>query len=164
MSFRLVIMGVSGCGKSSVGAALSEALSVPYVDGDDLHPATNVAKMARGEPLTDADRWPWLDLVTETLRSGAPIMVGCSALKRVYRDRLRRAGEVRFLHLAGTPEVIAARLGARRGHFMPPGLLESQFATLEPPGPDEAITADIDQPLSQLIAGLLPVLAPLSRT
>lgn len=164
MSFRLVIMGVSGCGKSSVGAALSEALSVPYVDGDDLHPATNVAKMARGEPLTDADRWPWLDLVTETLRSGAPIMVGCSALKRVYRDRLRQAGEVRFLHLAGTPEVIAARLGARRGHFMPPGLLESQFATLEPPGPDEAITADIDQPLSQLIAGLLPVLAPLSRT
>ena len=164
MSFRLVIMGVSGCGKSSVGAALSEALSVPYVDGDDLHPATNVAKMARGEPLTDADRWPWLDRVTETLRSGAPIMVGCSALKRVYRDRLRRAGEVRFLHLAGTPEVIAARLGARQGHFMPPGLLESQFATLEPPGPDEAITADIDQPLSRLIAGLLPVLAPLSRT
>lgn len=158
MTQRIVIMGVSGCGKSSVGAALSDALGLPYQDGDDLHPAANVAKMRAGEALTDADRWPWLDLVAQELASLAPVIVGCSALRRAYRDRIRAGagGPVLFVHLAGSREVIAARMAARSGHFMPASLLDSQFAALEPPGPDEtAITADIDQPLERLVAEIL---------
>ena len=158
MTQRIVIMGVSGCGKSSVGAVLSDALGLPYQDGDDLHPAANVAKMRAGEALTDADRWPWLDLVAQELASLAPVIAGCSALRRAYRDRIRAGagGPVQFVHLAGSREVIAARMAARSGHFMPASLLDSQFAALEPPGPDEtAITADIDQPLEQLVAEIL---------
>ena len=139
---RLVVMGVSGCGKSTLGAALAARLGVAFVDADDLHPPANRAKMAAGVALTDADRWPWLDLVTGVLQDRAPVVVACSALRRAYRDRLRRAGEVRFLHLAAPREVIAARLAARQGHFMPASLLDSQYATLEPPGPDEAVSLD----------------------
>jgi gluconokinase len=152
---RVVVMGVSGCGKSSVGAALSAQLGIPYIEGDDLHPPENVAKMARGEPLTDADRWPWLDRVAQTLATRAPVIVGCSALKRSYRDRLRAGagGPLHFVHLTGTPALIAARMAARKGHFMPPALLDSQFATLEPPGPDEgAITLDIADTLPDMVA------------
>lgn len=159
MSLRVIFMGVSGCGKSSVGAAVSEALQVPYIDGDDLHPAENVAKMRDGIPLTDDDRWPWLDRVAATLRDQAPVMVGCSALKRAYRDRIRAAagGPVRFVHLTGSRDVIAARMARRADHYMPLSLLDSQFAALEPPGPDEAALAvDIDQPLAQLVADVLP--------
>ena len=155
---RIVIMGVSGCGKSSVGAALSGALGIPYRDGDDLHPPANVAKMRAGEALTDADRWPWLDRVAGELARLAPVIVGCSALRRSYRDRIRAGagGPVCFVHLAGSREVIAARMAARSGHFMPTSLLDSQFATLEPPGPDEAaITIDIDQPMERLVADVL---------
>lgn len=135
MTQRIVVMGVSGCGKSSVGAALSQALGIPYRDGDDLHPAVNVAKMRAGEALTDADRWPWLDRVAQDLARLAPVIVGCSALRRAYRDRIRAGagGPVLFVHLAGSREVIAARMAARSGHFMPASLLDSQFATLEPP-------------------------------
>lgn len=147
---KIVVMGVSGCGKSSVGEALGQALNLPYIDGDDLHPAENVAKMAQGIPLTDEDRWPWLDRVAEALKTEA--IVGCSALKRRYRDRIRLAGEVKFLYLKGARETIAARLTARKGHFMPATLLDSQFAALEPPGPDEAVTLDIDQPLAAIVA------------
>ncbi|WP_230426594.1 gluconokinase [Paragemmobacter aquarius] len=140
---KIVLMGVAGCGKSSVGAALSALLAMPYIDGDDLHPAANVAKMAAGTPLTDDDRWPWLDACTETLATGN-IILGCSALKRVYRDRLRRAGGVRFVHLSGTRDLIAARMAQRSGHYMPLSLLDSQFAALEPPAPDEnALTISI---------------------
>lgn len=158
MTQRIVVMGVSGCGKSSVGAALSQALGIPYRDGDDLHPAVNVAKMRAGEALTDADRWPWLDRVAQELARLAPVIVGCSALRRAYRDRIRAGagGPVLFVHLAGSREVIAARMAARSGHFMPASLLDSQFATLEPPGPDEAaITVDIDQPMDRLVAEIL---------
>ena len=157
MSLRLVIMGVSGCGKSSVGAALASRLGIAYRDGDDLHPASNVEKMRQGTSLTDADRWPWLDAVAERLAREAPVILGCSALKRVYRDRIRAGagGPVTFLHLAGSRELIAARMAARRGHYMPTSLLDSQFATLEPPGADEAITVDIDQPLPDLVATVL---------
>lgn len=158
MTQRIVVMGVSGCGKSSVGAALSGALGIPYRDGDDLHPAVNVAKMRAGEALTDADRWPWLDRVAQELARLAPVIVGCSALRRAYRDRIRAGagGPVLFVHLAGSREVIAARMAARSGHFMPASLLDSQFATLEPPGPDEAaITVDIDQPMDRLVAEIL---------
>jgi gluconokinase len=146
-------MGVSGCGKSSVGEALAPRLGIPYVDGDDLHPPENVAKMRAGTPLTDDDRWPWLDRVAGVLRDSAPVIVGCSALKRAYRDRIRAgAGDaVTFVHLAGDRALIAARMGSRTGHYMPPSLLDSQFAALEPPGPDEAITLDIALPLPLLV-------------
>ena len=151
MTLRVVVMGVSGCGKSSVGEALGRLLDVPYFDGDDLHPAENVAKMAAGVPLTDADRWPWLDRVAAVLAGQAPVIVGCSALKRAYRDRIRAGagGPVRFVHLAGSRPVIEARMAARTGHFMPAALLDSQFAALEPPGPDEAVTLDVARPVAE---------------
>ena len=154
---RIVIMGVSGCGKSSVGAGLAERLGIPYRDGDDLHPAANVDKMRAGVPLTDDDRWPWLDRVATVLRDEAPVIVGCSALRRVYRDRIRQSagGPVTFIHLAGDRAVIAERMAARTGHYMPTTLLDSQFATLEPPGSDEALTVDIDQPLPAILTTIL---------
>ena len=154
MTLRLVLMGVAGCGKSSVGAALSAALAVPYVDGDDLHPVAHVEKMRRGEPLTDADRWPWLDQVADCLHAKAPVSIGCSALKRAYRDRIRGGaqGKVAFVHLSGSRDVIAARMAARKGHYMPLSLLDSQFAALELPSPDEALSVNIDQPLPQIVA------------
>lgn len=150
-----VVMGVAGCGKSTVGAAFAAAIGARFIDGDDLHPAANVAKMSAGVPLTDDDRWPWLDRVADVLIGN--VVVGCSALKRRYRDRIRAtAGPVRFLHLAGSRDVIAARMANRPGHFMPAALLDSQFAALEPPGPDEdAVTVDIDQPIAAVIADLL---------
>ncbi|WP_228461605.1 gluconokinase [Paracoccus liaowanqingii] len=153
MTLRVVIMGVSGTGKTSVGQALSARLGIPYLDGDDLHPAANVARMAAGIPLTDADRWPWLDRVAAMLDSRAPVIIGCSALRRAYRDRLRAGagGPLRFLHLTGPRAVIAARMAGRAGHYMPPALLDSQLATLEVPSADEAIPLDITQPLETLV-------------
>lgn len=157
MTRRVVIMGVSGCGKSSVGAGLAARLGLNYRDGDDLHPPENVAKMRAGMPLTDADRWPWLDRVGQVLLAEAPVIVGCSALKRAYRDRIRTAagGPVTFVHLAGSQEVIAARMALRQGHYMPLSLLDSQFAALEPPAAAEAITVSIDQPLEAIVADIL---------
>jgi gluconokinase len=157
MTRRVVIMGVSGCGKSSVGAGLAARLGLNYRDGDDLHPPENVAKMRVGMPLTDADRWPWLDRVGQVLLAEAPVIVGCSALKRAYRDRIRTAagGPVTFVHLAGSQEVIAARMALRQGHYMPLSLLDSQFAALEPPAAAEAITVSIDQPLEAIVADIL---------
>lgn len=153
---RVVIMGVSGCGKSSIGAAVSALMGVPYVDGDDLHPAANVAKMAAGIALSDADRWPWLDRVAAVLADQAPLIIGCSALKRTYRDRIRAgaAGPVRFVHLSGNRDLIAGRMAARGGHYMPLSLLDSQFAALEPPGPEEALTVDIATALPDLVAAI----------
>ena len=132
----LVLMGVSGCGKSTVAALLAGRLGWDFEEGDDLHPAANVAKMAAGHPLDDADRRPWLAAVAAWIRqhtdAGRPGIITCSALKKSYRDVLR-GDRVMFVYLAGTREQIAARLAARHGHFMPPALLDSQFATLEPP-------------------------------
>ena len=145
---RLVLMGVSGCGKSVVGEALAALLGVPYVDGDGLHSAGNVAKMAAGVPLQDADRWPWLDAVAGVLRARAPVIVGCSALKLCYRDRIRAGagGEMTFVHLTGSRALIASRMAARRGHYMPVTLLDSQFAALEPPLEEaDAFAVSIDQ-------------------
>ena len=151
-------MGVAGCGKSTVGAALAENLGATYLDGDDLHPPENIAKMSSGQPLNDDDRAPWLDKVGTTLRDhGGTILIGCSALKRAYRDRiLSAAGEpVAFLHLAGTRSVIEARMGARTGHFMPLALLDSQFSTLELLQPNEpGIAVDINQSLDAVVAEL----------
>ena len=148
----IVVMGVSASGKSVVGIEIARRLHLPFVDADDLHPPENVAKMSQGIPLTDADRVPWLDLVGErlALRSAggqvpdgaaaeaSGVVVACSALKRSYRDRLRtHAPHTVFVHLAGDPELLSDRALARTGHFMPPALLQSQLATLEPLGSDE---------------------------
>lgn len=156
---KFVIMGVSGSGKSSVGAALSEKTGAPYVDGDDLHPKSNIEKMSAGIPLTDEDRWPWLAAVGERLGSHkGEIFIGCSALKHSYRDLIReKAGEpVLFIHLTGAKEVIAERMKHRPGHFMPTSLLDNQFATLEPPGEGELfVDADIGQPLDEVVRDIL---------
>jgi gluconokinase len=152
----IVVMGVCGCGKSSVGQAIAERLGWTYIEGDDLHPASNKAKMAAGMPLDDDDRWPWLDRIADKARAidseGRSVVVACSALKRVYRERLRHAGaDVRFIHLRGDRDLIHARMAARQDHFMPPGLLESQLATLEPPAAaEQAIVLDITHPVAQI--------------
>ncbi|WP_123194934.1 gluconokinase [Pannonibacter phragmitetus] len=158
MSTRIILMGVAGCGKSSVGEAISARTGIAYRDGDDLHPAANVEKMRAGIPLTDEDRWPWLDQVGRELADKAPLIIGCSALKRVYRDRIRAlaGGPVTFVHLAGSRDLIAGRMAQRTGHYMPLSLLDSQFAALELPQPDEgALTADISQPLDALVGGIV---------
>ncbi len=155
MSVQILLMGVSGSGKSTLGARLSAALAIPFADADDFHPPANVQKMARGEALTDADRLPWLDALGAWLAAQqAGGVIGCSALKRAYRDRLRgHVPGLRILHLAGNPALIAERQGARQNHFMPPSLMASQFATLEAPGPEEgAIILDITQPPDLLAA------------
>ncbi len=148
---RAVIMGVAGSGKSTVGVALAARTGAVYIDGDDLHPAANIRKMSAGTPLTDEDRAPWLDRVAETLRAArGPVLIGCSALKRRYRDRIRDrvGGPVIFVHLSGSREVIEARMSAREGHFMPASMIHSQFAALEQLGGDEAgFAVDIDQTL-----------------
>jgi gluconokinase len=135
-------MGVSGAGKTTVASILAERLHWDFAEGDDLHPAANVAKLSAGIPLTDEDRWPWLASVADWIRdhsvAGIPGIITCSALKRIYRDKL--AGDnVVFVHVVGSQEAIAQRLAARTGHYMPASLLESQFATLEAPGEDENV-------------------------
>lgn len=164
---RMVLMGVAGCGKSSVGAALARRIGAVYVDGDDLHPAANIAKMGRGIPLSDEDRWPWLTRVGETLSAGSsPTIIGCSALKRAYRDHIASVvgAPVTFIHLVGSLEVIERRMKARKGHFMPSALLASQFAALEPPGSDEnAISVDIDQPLEAVVDSIASQLGGTER-
>jgi carbohydrate kinase (thermoresistant glucokinase family) len=157
----VVVMGVSGSGKSTVGALVSQRLGVPFADADDLHPASNVAKMSAGQPLDDGDRWPWLAAVGDALAvaSGTGLVMACSALKRSYRDAIRaRAPQAVFVHLHGEPELLAARLAGRLGHFMPSTLLDSQLATLEVPGDDEGVTVDIAQnpeSAAEAIAGRL---------
>lgn len=151
-------MGVSGSGKSTVGAALARRMRVPFVDADTLHPAANVAKMAAGHPLDDDDRYPWLDKVGEWLaahRDGG--VVSCSALKKKYRDRLRaHCPAVEFLHLSGSAELIARRLAARTDHFMPAALLRSQLDTLEVLGPDEdGMTVDAGGDVDAIIDAVL---------
>ena len=139
---RIVVMGVSGCGKTTVGTLLAERTGWPFLDADALHPAVNVDKMVRGEPLTDDDRWPWLDLVAawigERRLAGESGVVGCSALKRRYRDRLRVADpDLHFALLTGDREILLSRVTERPGHFFPVRLLDSQLTDLEPPTLDE---------------------------
>lgn len=143
---RYVVMGVSGCGKSLIGQAFATATASRFVDGDALHPAENIAKMSRGEPLTDSDRAPWLDRIGQILQDPDTV-VACSALKRAYRDRIRAgaAAPVTFLYLRGQRDTLLQRMATRPGHFMPVSLLDSQLATLEEPGPDEPhLVADIE--------------------
>ena len=153
----VIVMGVSGSGKTTIGRRLAEAFALPFFDADDWHSPESVAKMRAGTPLTDADRWPWLDRLNALLReragsSGA--VLACSALKAAYRDRLR-AGlpQCRLVHLTGDRALIAERLAARRGHYMNPALLDSQFATLEPPA--DAITASIAAPVERIVGWIV---------
>jgi gluconokinase len=153
----LIVMGVSGSGKSTIAEALAKRLGWRCEDGDTFHPASNVAKMRAGQPLTDEDRWPWLRSIAGEIdracKAGDQVVIACSALKRDYRDLLRNGrDDVRFVYLNGTQPLIASRLAARKGHFMPPGLLDSQFRTLEPPGADEQpITVLIDAPVGAIV-------------
>ncbi|UFN49505.1 gluconokinase [Roseomonas sp. OT10] len=137
---RVVVMGVSGAGKSTVGKGLADRLGLPFGDADDFHPPANIAKQAAGQPLNDDDRAPWLAAIGAWLASESGGVATCSALKRAYRDRLRAACPgVAFLHLTGPQALIAARQAARKGHFMPASLIASQFATLEIPDPEEGV-------------------------
>lgn len=154
MTSPIVVMGVSGSGKSTAGAALAQRLRVPFADADDFHPPANIAKMTAGHPLDDDDRYPWLEAIGGWLaehRDGG--VMSCSALKRRYRDQLRRhCADVRFLHLSGSPEVITRRQASRPGHFMPTSLLASQFQTLEPLDADEqGITLDVDASIDSIV-------------
>lgn len=155
MSSPIVVMGVSGSGKSTVGAALAQRLRVPFADADDFHPPANIAKMTAGHALNDDDRYPWLEAIGEWLAEhGDGGVMSCSALKRKYRDQLRQhCGDVRFLHLSGTEDVIARRQASRPGHFMPAALLASQFDTLEPLDTDELGTSiDVDQSIDSIVS------------
>ena len=152
----IVVMGVSGCGKTTVGRMLGEALGWPFFDADDFHPEANVAKMRAGTPLTDDDRWPWLDRLVAEMGAidhrGDHAVLGCSALRQAYRERLARAGDVRFVYLKGDRDTIAARLASRSGHYMPPTLLDSQLATLEEP--TDAIVVDIRLSAEEQVAAI----------
>ena len=154
----LVVMGVSGSGKSTVAAMTAERLGWDFAEGDAMHPPANVAKMQAGTPLDDDDRWPWLDVVAtwirEHLQDGTNGVVTCSALKRSYRDLIREAAPAAvFVHLEGSRDVIARRQASRPGHFMPASLLDSQFETLEDLGADEAgVAVDVAQPVDDIVA------------
>ncbi|SDJ93244.1 gluconokinase [Streptomyces indicus] len=158
----VVVMGVTGTGKSTVGQLLAEELGVPYAEADEFHSPANIEKMRSGTPLTDEDRWPWLDAIGAwaASRAGRGGVVSCSALKRVYRDRLRAAApDLVLVHLTGSRELITERQSAREGHFMPASLIDSQFATLEELGADEAgvvvdVTPAPEEVAAQALAGL----------
>lgn len=160
----LIVMGVSGSGKSTIGIGLADSLGWDFRDGDAFHPPSNVAKMKSGAPLTDDDRWPWLDAiaahVAELERGGGHVVIACSALKRAYRDRLRTSGaHLRFVYLAGSFDLIDGRMKARRDHFMPASLLESQFATLEEPTDDEnVVRVPIDAAPDAIVSEALTLL------
>jgi gluconokinase len=153
----LVVMGVSGSGKTTIADKLAERLGWTCEDGDKYHPKSNVEKMSAGHPLTDEDRWPWLNAIADEIervcRARGHVVVACSALKRTYRDVLLRGrDDVRIVFLNGTQQLIAHRLSLRKDHFMPPGLLDSQFRTLEPPGFDEnAIDVSIDASVDMIV-------------
>jgi len=149
-------MGVSGCGKTTIGRALADATGWAFLDADDFHPEANVAKMRTGTPLTDDDRWPWLDRLAAEMSAinarGASAVLGCSALRQAYRDRLARAGGVRIVYLKGDRATIEPRLAARAGHYMPPSLLTSQFAALEEPA--DVIVVDIRLPAPRQVQAI----------
>ncbi|WP_255328651.1 gluconokinase [Paracoccus albicereus] len=156
---HLVLMGVSGSGKSTVGEALSQATGLPYLDGDTLHTQANVTKMRDGLPLDDQDRMPWLDRCGAALRDKPDgLILGCSALRRRYRDRLRKGADMDdllFVLLDGDPALLAHRMQARKGHYMPPSLLQSQLDTLERPADDEhSIIVSIDQTTERMVAAI----------
>jgi gluconokinase len=157
----LIVMGVSGSGKSTVAAGLAQQLSWTFEDGDRFHPKSNVDKMSAGHPLTDEDRWPWLQAIADEIdrvcHAGGHVVIACSALKRAYRDILVHGrDDVRIVFLNGSQNLIADRLSKRKNHFMPPGLLDSQFKTLEPPqAVENPITVSIDAPVETIIGNIV---------
>jgi gluconokinase len=157
----LIVMGVSGSGKSTIAARLAERLNWTYEDGDRFHPASNVAKMSAGQPLTDDDRLPWLQAIADEIDrvclGGGHAVIACSALKRAYRDVLVHGrSDARIVFLSGTQPLIAERLARRKGHFMPPGLLDSQFRTLEPPAAAEnPVTVSIDASVETIVENIV---------
>jgi gluconokinase len=159
----VVVMGVAGSGKSTVGPLIAEALGGDYAEGDQFHPPANIAKMSSGQPLDDADRLPWLEAMARAIRDWRakerPTILACSALKQRYRDILTGGSdEVRFVFIKGSPELIAGRIGARKGHFMPTTLLDSQFRTLEEPSADAAIVVDAAQSPAAIAAAAIAAL------
>ena len=160
-SHLYVVMGVAGSGKSTVGAAFAKALGISFVEGDQYHPTENVQRMALGIPLTDKDRLPWLSALATRIReaklAGKGLVIACSALKRSYRDILRaEAPELRFIYLKGDRALVGTRLAGRRGHFMPASLLDSQFATLEEPSPEEnAWVCDVSRAPQDIVDALV---------
>jgi gluconokinase len=156
----IILMGVTGSGKTTVGLALAESLHWQFVDADDFHSPANVAKMRAGIPLDDADRGPWLaslhDAIAGWSQSGASVVLACSALKEAYREELLVSSEVELVYLRGRPELISQRLAQRHGHYMDPNLLASQFATLEEP--HDAITVDVDADVPELVGRIREVL------
>jgi gluconokinase len=163
-----VVMGVSGCGKTTVGRALADRIGALFVEGDDYHPVANRTKLAGGIPLTDEDRWPWLAAIGAAIAAGlihGPVVAACSALKRSYRDQLVESAGVplSFICLHGSRDLLASRLQARRGHFMSPTLLDSQIRTLELPAGDErALTLDIASPVPDLVEEAMAYLVPMA--
>ncbi len=160
MALVIVLMGVSGCGKSTVGRALAERLGCPFFDGDDFHPPENVAKMATGTPLDDSDREPWLarlhDLIQDHLARGQVAVLACSALKKRYRRQLSADNQgVRFIYLHGSYELIWARMQERSGHYMKADMLQSQFDALEIPDPQEAIAIDAAEDVDRIVDRIL---------
>ncbi len=157
-SDAVIVMGVTSCGKTSVGEKLAAELGAPFIEGDALHPPANIAKMSNGIALNDDDRWPWLQKIGEALQGDEAKVASCSSLKKAYREKLSQAAgrPVTFIYLHGSRNVLAARIAARKNHFMPPSLLESQLATLEPPTNDEkALKFDIDLPVKEIVARAL---------
>jgi gluconokinase len=158
MTAVYVIMGVSGCGKTTVGRALAAELGCPFYDGDDFHPPENVARMAQGIPLNDADRAPWLARLAALIRGRMEreetAVLACSALKRPYREQLRVNEQVQFVYLHGAFALIRQRMQQRGAHYMPAALLHSQFAALEPPGPQEALIVDAALPVDAIVAAI----------
>ncbi len=166
MPCALILMGVSGSGKTTIGETLAQRIGWAYEDGDKFHPKSNVAKMSAGQPLTDEDRWPWLQAIADEIdrvcAAHEPAVIGCSALKRAYRDILLHGrSDVRIVYLKGSQQLIAGRLAHRKGHFMPAGLLKSQFETLQPPGADEnPITVSIDASVDAVVDDIVHQLKP----
>jgi gluconokinase len=160
----IIVMGVSGCGKSSVGQAIADHFVVTFIEGDALHPQANIAKMSSGTPLSDDDRWPWLDIVagqlaSETLAHGGAV-ASCSSLKKSYRDRLETGAGTRFIFLNCTHKTLERNQSTRKGHFMPAALLDSQLKTLEPPdGEARAIWIDGNQPFEIVVAAIVQALS-----
>jgi gluconokinase len=153
-----IVMGVTSCGKTSVGEGLAKELDCAFIEGDKLHPAANIAKMSAGQPLDDDDRWPWLATIGKAMKAecdaGRGVVASCSSLKKIYRQKLAEAAErpIKLIFLRGSKKVLAARIANRKGHFMPPSLLESQLNTLEMPGPDEqALHLDVVLPVDELV-------------
>ena len=154
----VIVMGVTSCGKTSVGEGLARELNCPFIEGDRLHPAASIAKMSAGTPLNDGDRWPWLELIGKAMKAecdkGCGVVASCSALKKAYRAKLAEAAgqPITFIFLHGSRDLLAARMAMRKGHFMPISLLDSQLATIEIPGPDEnALRLDVALPVDELV-------------